>query len=868
MGPSGSEGARRSGPPTTERPEAVRVRLLGGFRVSVGSRTIEQNQWRLRKAAALVKVLALAPAHHLQREQAIDLLWPDLGKKAASNNLRQALHAARRALDPERGSLYLASRDESLVLCPRGNLWVDIEAFEEAAVGTRRARDRAVYRAAIDLYAGDLLPEDRYEEWGEARREELRRLHLGLLVELAGLYEERGQYGLAIEALRKAVAEEPTFEEAHSGLMRLYALSHQSRAALTQYGRLREIVSRELGTEPSETTQRLREDIAAGTFSPDQLQGGAAEESFGIGRHNLPAARTSFVGREQEIVEIKRELAMTRLLTLTGAGGSGKTRLAIEVARKLVGAYPEGVWLVELAGLSEGTLVTQTVAATLGVQEQPDRPLINTLVDFLREKKVLLILDNCEHLLEAATRFTDTLLDSCPRLTVLATSREALGVGGEILWQVRPLSLPATTYGGSIRERNGKYSVEGLMRYEAVRLFVDRAHLRLPSFQLTQENAGAVARVCRRLDGIPLAIELATARMGALAVEQVAQRLEGSLDVLRSAGRTAAPRQQTLRATMDWSHDLLSEAERRLFRRLSVFAGGWTLEAAEAVCSGEGIDKNDGVNLLGGLVDKSLVVVESSMSGAVRYRMLEPIRQYALEKLEKSAEAERVRERHIGHYLALAEAANPELMGPDQASWLEQLEIEHANLRATLTWALDPKGAQPEERAESGLRLAAALGRFWNAHGPREGLRWLERGLARSGASPKSVRAKALGQAGYLAIWQGNYEEAVAMLEESLVSFKELKDKPSVATLLASLGTAAVHRSDHRRVPALRQEAEALRPKLSDLRATAELLIFLGMAAMDEGDRDRAIAHFEESLTLCRELGDGRASPWPSPPWG
>jgi non-specific serine/threonine protein kinase len=400
-------------------------------------------------------------------------------------------------------------------------------------------------------------------------------------------------------------------------------------------------------------------------------------------------------------------------------------------------------------------------------------------------------------------------------------------------------------------------TVEELEGYESAQLFMERARSREPAFVLTPENARAVAEICRRLDGIPLAIELAAARVGVLSAEQIAERLEDSLKLLTAGGRIAVPRHRTLRATLDWSHELLTEPEKRLFGQLSVFAGGWTLEAAEAVGAGAGLEGGEVLDLLSRLVDKSLVVAEAGTEGASRYRMLEPVRQYGLERLEAGGEAERVRGRHAEHYLALAERAEPELMGADQASWLKRLGIEHANLRAALSWALAPRDAQqPEERAESGLRLAAALGRFWNAYSPREGLGWLERALARGSAPPPSVRAKALNHAGWLAIYQGDYEKAVAMLEEGLASFKELGDKLSAAPLLANLGAAAVHRGDHRRVTTLRQEAEALRRELVDRPAIAHLLIFLGLAAVDEGDHDRAVARLEESLALNRELGD------------
>ncbi|MGH3147698.1 MAG: BTAD domain-containing putative transcriptional regulator, partial [Rubrobacter sp.] len=560
-----------------EDDRVVRVELLGGFRISVGTRTVEEDAWRLRKAAGLVKLLALARGHRMHREQAMDLLWPDLGKKAASNNLRQTLHAARRALEPNRAadSRYLNLQEEQLALCPGGRLWVDAKAFEEAAATACRSREPAAYGAAIELYAGELLPGDRYEGWTENRREELRRLYLALLVEVAGIHEQREEYEKGVEALRRVVSEEPAREEAHAGLMRLHALSGRRQEAILQYERLRKALSQEFDAEPGAESRRLYSEILAESFraSPSPTAGGPSEEPVDSARHNLPAPLTSFVGREREMLEARRQLSMTRLLTLTGAGGSGKTRLALEVARSLVGAYLDGTWLVELAGLSEPELVSQAVATTLKVREQPGRALLDTLLDALGDREMLLVLDNCEHLIDASARLAEPLLNSCPRLRVLATSREPLGVGGEVVWQVPPLSLPGT---------NGVSDAEGLLRYEAVRLFVDRARLRLPDFELSWGNAGAAARVCRKLDGIPLAIELACARMGALAVEQVAQRLEDSLGLLTGGGRTAEPRQRTLRATLDWSHNLLGEAERALFGRLSVFAGGWALEAAEA----------------------------------------------------------------------------------------------------------------------------------------------------------------------------------------------------------------------------------------------------------------------------------------------
>lgn len=400
-------------------PELVRIELLGGFRVSVGPRAIVEGNWRLKKVASLIKLLALAPRHVLHRDQVCEWLWPELGRKAQANNLRGALHIARKTLEPEASSSgasgYLAVREEELVLCPQGTIWVDVEAFEEATRVARTARDPAAYRAAINHYAGELLPQDRYEPWTEERREGLRRTYLSLLVGLAGLYEEAGELEGAIEAMRKVVDEEPIHEEGHVGLMRLYALGGRRGEAVLQYERLRKALSQELGTEPGEAGRRLYEQVRGRR----SREGSRAERRAEVtpdtpALHNLPVERTSFVGREDQIFEVERYLSMTRLLTLSGPGGSGKTRFALKVAREVADTYADGVWLVELAPLLDAELVTQAVASTLEVREQPGRPLGATLKDALFSKELLLVLDNCEHVIGAAARLAETLLDTCP----------------------------------------------------------------------------------------------------------------------------------------------------------------------------------------------------------------------------------------------------------------------------------------------------------------------------------------------------------------------------------------------------------------------------------------------------------------------
>ncbi len=457
--------------------------------------------------------------------------------------------------------------------------------------------------------------------------------------------------------------------------------------------------------------------------------------------------------------EIRRALSATRLITLTGAGGSGKTRLALEVARDLLEAYPDGAWLVQLAPLSEAALVPKAVAEALDVAERHGESLSDRLAEVLRNRQLLMVLDNCEHLLEASARLVDKLLDSCPRLRIMATSCEATGVEGEVRWVVPPLSVPDS--------RNEPSLVE-LESYESVRLFVERARARDPSFSLSPQDAQSVTDICLMLEGIPLAIELAAARVGTLSLEQISERLGGSLEFLTRGGRTAAPRQRTLKETLDWSHELLTEDEKKLFGRLSVFAGGWTLEAAEVVGAGGGVEVDDILELLSGLMEKSLVVAEAIGEGdTVRYRMLEPIRQYAQEKLEERGESKDVRRRHATFFLALAEEAEPKLLTPDDLHWLQRLEVEHDNLRAAISWALE------SEEVELALRLGGALGTFWHAHGDMgEGRKWLEVALAKDalasvGASV-AVRIKALKALFWLTHDQWDRDRAEAIAQEAM----------------------------------------------------------------------------------------------------
>jgi predicted ATPase/transcriptional regulator with XRE-family HTH domain len=574
--------------------------------------------------------------------------------------------------------------------------------------------------------------------------------------------------------------------------------------------------------------------------------------------HNLPAALSSFIGREQAQAKVQGLLASHRLVTLVGAGGVGKTRLALAVGEGSLVAYPDGVWLVELAALTDSGLVSGTVAQVLGLHEEPGRPVIETLSDYCNGKRLLLVLDNCEHLLAACTALAGTLLRAASELSILATSREALGVAGERRYRVPSLSvpdpqrLPAPELAGS---------------YEAVRLFVARAQERRNTFALTASNSRAVAEICARLDGIPLAIELAAARVGGMSVEMIAAHLDDRFRLLSTGSGDLPTRQRTLRATLDWSWDLLGSRERTLLSRFSVFAGGWTLEAA-AVCAGEGMDYWAVVDGIDGLVNRSLVHWDESPEGAVRYRLLESARQHAAEQLVAAGEEAATRDGHLAYFLALADLADPELRGAEQGVWLDRLELEHDNLRAALGWARD------REATELELRLAGALWRFWSMRDYfGEGRRRLEGALAAGGPVAPGTRAKALNAAGDLAAEQGDLGREVVLQEEALAIWRDLGDRPGIAVSLNRLAWAASLQGDFGRAVALREECLALQRALEDSSDIADSLSHLGWVTALRGDFERAVALDEEAMAIWRGLGNrtgiayalnglGRAAGW------
>jgi non-specific serine/threonine protein kinase len=569
-----------------------------------------------------------------------------------------------------------------------------------------------------------------------------------------------------------------------------------------------------------------------------------------LGAHpnNLPRQLSTFVGREQEITEIKQLLSGTVLLTLTGAGGCGKTRLSCQVGGQVLEEFPDGVWLVELASLADPALLHQTLASALGVRERPGHTLSETIWEHLASKSALLILDNCEHLLTACARLTSDLLQACPRLRILATSREALGVAGEVVHQVPSLSCPRPEQ---------LPSADQLIRFEAVHLFVDRARLRNPEFAVTSRNAASVANVCRRLDGIPLAIELAAARIRVLSIEQIEERLVDRFKLLTEGSRTGLPHHQTLRTTMDWSYQLLSDPEAALLRRLSVFAGRFSLEAVEGVCADKLVPGAEILDLLQHLIDKSMVTSEDHC-GAVRYRLLETVRQYGQERLEEVNESEPAM-RHLQFFLALAEEAEPNLQGVGQGSsqsdWLDRLEADHDNLRAALEYALAQK------KAELAVKLAAALWRFWEVRGYlSEGNESLKHALAIGESASPLVRAKALDGAGRLSWRQGDFQDANRLFTDSLVLWRTAEDKAGEANSLHGLARAALNMNDYESARASCKKSLKIRRALDDKQGIATAINTLGEVARAQEDFAQAERHYSDSLEIYREIGDTAAS--------
>jgi predicted ATPase/DNA-binding SARP family transcriptional activator len=840
----------------------MRVRLLGGFDVEVDGRPIPSSAWRLRKASELVRVLSLAPGHRLHRDQLIEQLWPDRPPDAGLNNLHQAIHVARSALLPKedapRGVLVL--RDGVLTLCPDRDLWIDVEAFGRAARGADSDSPLASLQQARELYRGEPLPDDRYAEWAVGPRETLAGDYLSLLNRIAELEERGGRREAAIDCLREVLDLEPSDESAHQSLMRLYAQGNQRQLALRQFEWLRAILTRELEVEPSRESKELYREILEGRFdsgsvstpsptsgagneplapeigvspaSPDRGPA-AVRRSMGRRSHNLPIQLSSFIGREREVRLIEQLLEGSRVLTLTGPGGTGKTRLGIEAAATFIGSRRDGVWLVELAAVSEPALVIQTIADVFDVREQQTDPYVDQVIDYLADRQVLLVLDNCEHLVDACAAVAQTLLTACPDLKIIATSRQPLRIPGEVVFRVPSLPVPDPL---SVPTPDDVESID------SVRLFVERAQAVVPTFALTTENASVVARLCHHLDGLPLAIELAASRVAVLPVTAILDRLDDRFSLLVGGSRTALSRQQTLKATLDWSYNLLTEPQRRLLRSLSVFVGGAPLDGVESVWAETSADAADAVGLLGDLVDQSVVALDVAATEP-RYHLLETVREYGHERLIELGESDAAEAAFASWALEVAEQAQAAFPGPSWQAALDRLDVEHDNLRAALDRSLSANPARA-------LALAAGLWEFWLWHGYlAEGRRWLGRALERSTA-PSPARGRALVGLAALIIRSGETGLGARRAQEALAVYRTLSEDRGACRASQLLATAAWSEDDLGGAERHYRESLELARAAGYLPGQAAAMYGLSAVIWYTGERHSAAALINESLEL------------------
>jgi len=807
----------------------LKIEFFGAMRVCVGDEMLPPL--RSRKGLWVLALLALRHGRDVDREWLAGTLWIDSSPTQALANLRLTLTDLRKALGAEASERLLSPTPHTLRLDLAG-ADVDIVEFDAAV----KRGDTASLERAVGIYKG-MLMEGCTEEWVIPERAVREQAYLKCLETLAAHADPKA----AIGYLRAILTVDPLQEGALRTLMQALSAEGDYPAATVAYRNLRLYLHQELNAAPDpETTalfHRLRAESrrkAQSASAPSVTVHAPMPLPTGV----LPRPLTNFIGREKEVAEIVACLSKARLVTLTGTGGVGKTRLAVRVMEELAIDYPDGVWFVDLATLSDAALVPQTAATVLGVAEEPGRLPLQALRDNLKGKALLLTLDNCEHLSRACAELASALLMVCPHLRILATSRRSLGVAGETVARISPLDISALI---------PPVSPERLPDCEAVQLFTDRAVAASSSFAVTPQNAPAVAEICSRLDGIPLALELAAARVSVLPVEQIASRLADRFRLLTNGDQTRLPRQQTLQALIDWSYELLSEAERTLLNRLSVFAGGWTLEAAEIACAGRGIEETKILDLLAALIDRSLVVYRE-INGEARYSLLETLRQYAAAWLNTAGETEAMRSCHQNFFVGFSEEAEPHLVGAEQALWLARIEREQDNIRAALAWSVEGEGH---------LRLVSALIRFWYIRGRlSEGRSWLKSGLAGRGDLSAALRAKALNGAGTLAWGQGDYDAARHFYEEALVLRRAKGDPLEIAGSLGNLGLVARNQGDLTSAALLMEEALALERQVGDTEAIAISLGNLGLVAFDQGNYDSAKPLLEESLSLKRKTGD------------
>jgi predicted ATPase/DNA-binding SARP family transcriptional activator len=814
------------------------LHLLGPPKLDLNNAPVIADR---RKTLALLAYLSINREKYT-REYLSALLWPDYEQLKAFTNLRHALWETQQAI----GAGWILADRETIALSREANIWLDVAEFDSLITENRaHAQPDVSLRIplltdSVKLYRNHFLTgfslkdAPGFNEWAFAKSEELRNQLAHALTTLSEDHCSLGEAETAIPYAQRLITIDPLNESSHRLLMQVYIQAGQNNAALKQYQTCEKLLRKELGVDPQPETRDLYKQVRKGEIKPIQP---IKQKEMLTPRHNIPFQISKFIGREKELEEVKNLIAEHRLVSLVGTGGIGKTRLSLKVGEGLLKEYANGVWLVELASLSDPALVPQTAATLFNVVEGSEEPLTEKLIRVLRTKNILLILDNCEHLLDACAQLVDALLKNCSNLKILTTSREPLGITGEAHYHVPPLALPDL-----------QQILDKLLEYESVQLFEERARLVQEHFSLTIENSSSVTHICHRLDGIPLAIELAAARVDLYLPQQIAARLDESFNLLTGGSRTTLPRQQTLRASIDWSWNLLSIPEQILLRRLSIFAGGWTLDAAEAVCAGKGIETDQVFDMMTQLAAKSLVVVKQDSGRERRYRLLEMVRQYANEKLWQADEKENIRIGHLNYFLHLSEQIERELVGPQQMEWFARTNDERDNIRAALEYA------SKTNQVEAGLCISAKLQNFWESFDNSEGARWLAEFIQK----PKSndyplARAKALCAQGWFFALAQQLEAAHSAAKECLALYRACGDQYGEVDGLNLLGfmSNAVGKGElNSQGPAL-----AIARSLGDVGRQATALYIMGW---DHSDFKRAFAYWNEAIKLYREVGNLR----------
>jgi len=778
---------------------------------------------RSKKERWLLALLVLRHDRDTDREWLATTLWPDNEEKQALFYLRKSLTNLRSALGDESARL-LSPSPRTLRLDLTGAA-ADVFEFDTAA------EDEAQLQRAIEIHKGTLLPEC-LEDWITPERTQRETAYMAALDRLASLEIERGNLPAATRLLRLQIYADPYRESSYTRLMCALADSGDIASVTSVYRQLQEILLQDLNSAPSSETESLFKELRN-----RKGQGLPVVETKTETKRHLPIPLTDLIGRQQEVKEVLGWMKQRRLVTLVGAGGIGKTRLAIAIAEAALPHFEQGVWFVDLAPITDPSLIPQTFAKAFGIAEQQDRPLKQTIVETLAGQSLLIVLDNCEQFIDACAEFVQFLLTSCNRIYVVATSREALHVDGEQVLRVPSLPVPSAD------------TSQDLLDFEAVQLFVDRAVRADSPFRLTPKNAPDIVEICRQLDGIALAIEMAAARLKSLSIGEIKSRLADRFRLLTTGSKGSLPRQQTLRAAIDWSYDHLPEPERDLLRRVSVFSGGWTLEAATAVAAtGSDIEIQD---LLSNLVEKSLMIAESQDSGT-RYRLLETVKQYAHYRLAESEQVDSTRARHRDYFQALAIEIRPKTMEADQAYWFSVLDTEHDNLRQAISFSIE------QSDGVSGLKFIHALIRYWltrNHYSEGRETFDIVNALPSSQVRTKD-RTMALNAIGLLAWQQSDYQAAQAIYAESISIARELGEELDIARALNNLALITRDQGDYDSAQTMHEESIAIFKKHGEMLIAAICLANLGVVHQEKGNFDAARIALEEGLAVQRNAGE------------